>query len=55
MSIVKTADFDNKTVPIRYDMFDIKKGSITLLEFIKFDKTIELDKDLFRYQSLGKE
>ncbi|MBN2041460.1 MAG: outer membrane lipoprotein-sorting protein [Spirochaetes bacterium] len=52
MSIVKVAQREGKTIPLRYDMLDIRKGTITLLEFYKFDRAMTFEKKLFRHENL---
>jgi hypothetical protein len=52
MSINKTAVKNDRTIPIRYDMLDIKKRTVTLLEFFEFDDSIKFDKKIFRHENL---
>ena len=52
LSIVKVAQENGRSVPIRYDMLDIRKGTITLLEFYEFDQKVSLNKKLFRHENL---
>lgn len=52
MSIVKTASQNGRLIPVRYDMYDVKKKTVTILEFFEFNENIKYDKKLFRYESL---
>lgn len=52
LSIVKVAQKNGRSVPLRYDMLDIRKGTVTLLEFNEFDQNIAIDKKMFRHENL---
>ncbi len=53
MNIVRVKENDNDIIPLRYDMLDIRKGTVTILNFFEFDEKIEMSKDLFRPEKLG--
>ena len=55
LSVAKVITRNNKIIPVRYDMLDIRKGTVTLLEFFGFDENIQFDKRIFRHQNLGEE
>lgn len=55
LSVVKVINSDNRIIPIRYDMLDIRRGTVTMLEFADFEKDIKFDKKIFRYQNLWEE
>ncbi len=55
LSIVKVINRNNRIIPVRYDMLDIRKGTVTLLEFFGFDEEIQFDKKIFIHQNLGEE
>lgn len=55
LSVVKVINSDNRIIPIRYDMLDIRRGTVTMLEFVDFEKDIKFDKKIFRYQNLWEE
>jgi len=52
LSIVKVAQKNGRSVPLRYDMLDIRRGTITILEFYKFEQDAIFDKKLFRHENL---
>jgi hypothetical protein len=52
MSIVKTALRNERITPIRYDMLDIKKRTVTMLEFFNFEESIKFDKKIFMHENL---
>ncbi|MDY6935488.1 MAG: outer membrane lipoprotein-sorting protein [Spirochaetota bacterium] len=53
LSISRVITEKNRIIPIRYDMLDILKGTLTILEFNSFDEDIDLDRNIFRHQNLG--
>ena len=53
MTIAKVITRDDRIVPIRYDMLDIRNGTVTLLEFYGFDEDVTFDKKIFIHQNLG--
>jgi len=53
MTIVKVMEKDDRVVPIRYDMMDIRKGTLTILSFFSFDRDMRFNKSIFRAESLG--
>lgn len=53
MSLAKTLVSEKKVIPIRYDMLDIKKGTVTILNFHGFVDA-HYEKSIFRHQNLGK-
>jgi hypothetical protein len=53
MTIAKVMKKDNRIIPIRYDMLDISKGTVTLLEFYGFNEEMTFDKKIFIHQNLG--
>lgn len=52
MSIVKTATQNGRIIPIRYDMYDIKKKTATIVEFFEFNESIKFERKLFRHENL---
>jgi hypothetical protein len=52
MSIVKTALRNEKITPVRYDMLDIKKRTVTMLEFFNFEENIKFEKKIFMHENL---
>jgi hypothetical protein len=52
MSIVKTGFKNGRTIPVRYDMLDIKERTVTLLEFFESDESVKFEKKIFRYENL---
>ncbi|MCP4137049.1 MAG: outer membrane lipoprotein-sorting protein [bacterium] len=44
-----------KIIPLRYDMMNIRQGTVTILSFFGFNRKIKFDKDMFRSEKLGGE
>jgi hypothetical protein len=40
-------------VPIRYDMMNIRQGTITILNFFSFEDNVRLSREMFRPEKLG--
>lgn len=53
LSLSKTMEKGNSIVPIRYDMLNIRNGTVTILSFIKFDDAVTFSGDIFRPETLG--
>jgi len=53
MIIAKTKEKGNRIVPVRYDMMDIRKGTVTIMSIIGFDTDAKFDSNLFRSEKLG--
>lgn len=53
LSLSKTMEKGNSIVPIRYDMLNIRNGTVTILSFIKFDASVTFRSDIFRSETLG--
>lgn len=53
MSIAKLATFKKRAFPVRYDMLDIKRGTLTILQFNDYDEKIKHSKKIFRHENLG--
>ena len=53
LSVVQTISKGNRILPTRYDMLDIKKGTVTIVTFFGFDEKASYDKSIFRHQTLG--
>ncbi len=55
LSIAKVMTRNNRIVPIRYDMLDIRRGTVTILEFFGFEEGMRFDKKIFIHQNMGNE
>jgi hypothetical protein len=53
MTIAKIIRKDDRIIPVRYDMLDIQKGTVSLLEYYGFDQDMTFDKKIFIHQNLG--
>jgi len=53
MTIVKTTKIKNRIFPVRYDMMDIRKGTVTILKIFDVDEDVIFDKKIFRPEKLG--
>lgn len=53
LSLVKTMEKDGRIIPVRYDMLNIKDGTVTILSYLKFDESQKYKGDIFRPEKLG--
>lgn len=53
LSIVDTVKRNNRIIPVRCDMLDIKKGTLTIQSFHSFENNVNFDKKIFMHQQLG--
>jgi len=53
MTIAKVKKRNNRIVPVRYDMMNIRKGTVTILSFLNFDEDVKFKKEIFRSERLG--
>jgi hypothetical protein len=53
LSIVKIEKRGGRMVPIRYDMMNIRQGTITILNFFSFEDNVRLSREMFRPEKLG--
>lgn len=53
LTVVKVRESGSRIVPIRYDMMNIRQGTVTILSFNDFDETAAFDKEIFRPEKLG--
>ncbi|TFH41732.1 MAG: outer membrane lipoprotein-sorting protein [Chrysiogenales bacterium] len=53
MTIVNVRESEDRIVPLRYDMMNIRQGTVTIFNFSDFEEKITFKKDLFRPEKLG--
>ncbi len=53
MTIAKVKDDGKRVVPIRYDMMNIRQGTVTIASFDQFDEDATFNKEIFRSEKLG--
>jgi len=53
MSIAKIAERKNRKFPVRYDMLNIRTGTVTIFEIFGIDEDAQFDKKIFRPEKLG--
>jgi len=53
LTISKVMRKNNMIIPVRYDMMNIRNGSISILSFYDFDENVKFDKSIFRSEKLG--
>ncbi len=53
LSLSKTMEKDGRIIPIRYDMLNIKDGTVTIMSYLKFDESIKYSGEIFRPEKLG--
>jgi hypothetical protein len=53
LQIAKGAEFNKRKFPIRYDMLNVPRGTLTILQFTSLDDSVQFKGDLFRHENLG--
>jgi len=53
MSIARTMEKGERILPQRYDMLNIRNGTVTIVSFMKYDEGISFSPDIFRPEKLG--
>ncbi len=53
MTVAKIMEKDGRIVPVRYDMMDLRTGTMTILSFFSFDEEAKFDRQIFRPEKLG--
>mgnify|MGYP001106435209 CR=1 FL=1 len=53
LAVVKTKERAGRTVPVRYEMLDIMKGTVSIMELSEFDESVTFDRSMFFHQRLG--
>lgn len=53
LSIAKTMEKDGRILPVRYDMMNIRQGTVSIISFTAFDSAVNLDRSMFRSERLG--
>jgi hypothetical protein len=53
LSLAKTIEKNGRVLPIRYDMLNIKNGTVTILSFTKFEEGKKFGGEIFRPEKLG--
>ncbi len=54
LSLGESVNMGDRPFPVRYDMLDIRKGTLTVLTFHGFDRNMKFEKKIFMHQMLGK-
>lgn len=53
MTVAKTMEKNGRIFPVRYDMMDIRKGTVTILSVFDIDDSMTFDPSIFRPEKLG--
>lgn len=53
LTITKLMRKNKRIIPVRYDMMNIRNGSITILNFFSFDGNVRFNRSIFRSNRLG--
>lgn len=53
MSVAKVAERNNRKFPVRYDMLNIRTGTVTIFEIFDIDEKARFDRSIFRPEKLG--
>jgi len=52
-TLAKVMERGDRSMPLRFDMLNIKEGTVTILTFNKFDTSVKFKPDIFRPEKLG--
>jgi hypothetical protein len=53
LSVARTLNKNGRIVPVRYDMLDIRRGTVSILEIFSIDEKAVFNKTMFYHQKLG--
>lgn len=53
LTISKVKEKGNRVVPVRYDMMNLRQGTVTIMSFHAFDDEVTFSDDMFRPERLG--
>lgn len=53
LTVTKVKEGGNRTIPLRYDMMNIRQGTVSIIYFSEFDENTTFDKQIFRPEKLG--
>ena len=53
LTVAKVMKKENRIIPVRYDMMDIRSGSISIINYFSFDENVRFDRQIFRSEKLG--
>jgi hypothetical protein len=53
LTLVKLKESDNRIVPLRYDMMNIRQGTVSIVYFSEIEEGTTFDKQIFRSEKLG--
>jgi hypothetical protein len=53
LRVVQVMQKQNRVVPTRYEMMNIRKGTVTIVSFIDFEMGATFNKEIFRSEKLG--
>lgn len=53
MTVAKVMEKDGRIIPTRYDMMDLRTGTMTILSFFSFEEEVKFDPQIFRPEKLG--
>jgi len=53
IAVAKTMERAGRIVPVRFDMLDLRRGTVSILEYFGFDESMRFDKTIFYHQRLG--
>jgi hypothetical protein len=53
MTVAKVMEKAGRIVPVRYDMMDLRTGTMTIFSIFSFDESVKFDGEIFRPEKLG--
>ncbi|MBN1496616.1 MAG: outer membrane lipoprotein-sorting protein [Spirochaetes bacterium] len=53
MTVVRIKENNGRIIPLRYDMMNIRQGTVTIISFTEMDDGATFDSEIFRSEKLG--
>lgn len=53
MTVVRIRENNGRIIPLRYDMMNIRHGTVTIISFSEMDDGATFDREIFRSEKLG--
>lgn len=55
MSISRVGEYNGRKFPVRYDMMNVRKGHLTIMNFHRFETKVTFPSKIFRHENFGKD
>lgn len=53
MTVVRIKENNGRVIPLRYDMMNIRQGTVTIISFSEMEDGVTFDSEIFRSEKLG--